>query len=60
MQKILSVIGLVLSLIGTGIVGFSIPKKGGKIVAPRRERFLSGIVAICLGTCLQILGVLIP
>ena len=56
-SKVFTIVGLVLVLIGTGLLGFASPKKGKPIQAPNPWVAYPGIALICLGSISQIIGV---
>jgi len=56
-SKKLATIGLLFALIGTGILGFVIPKKGQIIKAPNPYVAWTGIGLVIAGNILQMLSV---
>jgi len=55
-SKVFTIAGLVMVLIGTGLLGFAIPKRGKFIKAPNPWVAYPGIALICLGSISQIVG----
>lgn len=58
--KIVNTIGLILVLLGTGLLGFSIPRSGQTITAPNLTKARWAIGLIVVGTISQIIATWIP
>ena len=55
-MRVLMAIGLILSIVGSIIVGFNVPKPGDKIMAPNRKRQYTGWIIMILGFCAQLIA----